>query len=137
MLDRLYAFVFFDESSFDGETAQVAADQFAEESVEVLLVANDQSIKVTSVTNESTGTFINDATVTATLKTSNRIEVEGQSWPLTLNYEVNSDGNYSGLVSKDVALIHNKQYIVEISVDGGDGLFGFWSFIVRAKYRTP
>lgn len=105
--------------------------------MDVLLVANDQTIQVSGVTNQETGAFVNDATVNVSLKTPDGSYVSGQDWPLVLEYEVASDGNYSGLISRDVSLVHNTQYIIEISVAGGDGLAGFWRFARPAKYRTP
>lgn len=44
---------------------------------------------------DGTETIVNDAVMSVTLLDLNQKEVEGQSWPVTMNYIAGTDGDYA------------------------------------------
>lgn len=105
--------------------------------MEVLLIRNDQTVKVLGLQDEISGDYINNATVTARIKDKQGRDVAGETWPITLQYIAASDGNYHGNFDDGIELIVGKIYIVEIAADAGGGLKAFWRFFRTAKYRQP
>lgn len=102
-----------------------------------LYVGNDHLLTLEGVQDAVSGDYLNAATVTATLKTRAGVEVEGDNWPITLDYVADSDGNYQGVIEDGVEITAGKTYIVEITVDAGGDLIGFWRFPVVATWRVP
>lgn len=103
---------------------------------EALYMQNDNLLQITGLQDAATGSYINDATVTVTLKDSADVEVTGQSWPTTLGYVASSNGDYQATLSDQLALIDKADYVAEITADGGSGLKGFWTLRVRARERA-
>lgn len=104
--------------------------------MDVLLIGNDQVLKVLGVQDAITEAYINDATVTARIKLRGN-EVDGQSWPLTLSYVAASNGNYQGLLQDTIDLQPDRPYTIEIRIEGSGGLVGFYRYTRAAVYRTP
>ena len=107
-------------------------------------LGNSGLIEVTGVSDASTGDFINNATVTATLYDSLEgaidsvvdNKVSGETWPITLDYVADSDGNYSGGYSEAVAIEQNTFYYAAITVNAGTGRVGRWIIKVKGKVRS-
>lgn len=107
--------------------------------MDVLLIGNDQTIEVIGLKDEVSGDFINgliDA-VTAHIKNRDGSSVGGETWPVTLDYITDSDGNYRGNLDDAMELVNNRKYVIEIRVDAGAGLKAFWRFMRTAQYREP
>jgi hypothetical protein len=88
-------------------------------------VANTNNLELNGLRNAATGAFVNDATVTVTIKDRAGATVAGVSWPLSMPYVTTSSGNYRAAVSHTLALVAGQWYTAEISATGG-GLVGFW-----------
>lgn len=101
-----------------------------------LLIGNDQTLTLEGLQDEVTLAYINDATVTATVKDRSGNEVAGQSWPLTLDYVVLSNGTYQGNLEDALVLSRGASYFVEITATAGTGK-GFWRFQRKAMDRLP
>lgn len=101
----------------------------------VAFVKNTNLLEVIGLKDAVTGDFINDATVTATIKDAAGEVVAGQSFPVTLAYVPASDGDYRATLGKDLALLDDTEYIAEITAlaTAGDG---FWEFPFQAETRT-
>lgn len=69
----------------------------------------------------ASGSPINDATVTVTLKDREDNLVTGESWPVTLTYVTDSEGDYKGAFSADVDVEKNKEYTAHIVAVAPDG----------------
>jgi hypothetical protein len=80
-----------------------------------LYISNDTQIDVTGLSNADDSSYLNTATVTATLKDASGAEVSGVSWPLTLSYETASDGNYSATIDKAISVVDGASYFLEIT----------------------
>lgn len=100
-----------------------------------LYIGNTMVLEVTGVKFDGETEYLNDATVEATIKDSNHHEVAGQTWPLTLDYVADSDGNYKGTLSSGLELLERKSYDVELTITK-DLNRGFWKEAVKAEYRT-
>lgn len=98
-------------------------------------VDNDNLIAVSGLTNEASGSYINDAAVTCTLYDDDAAEVAGQTWPLTLSYVADSDGIYRGTLEYDLAMTNDTKYLIKIDADGGTGLIGHYEIPVFARTR--
>lgn len=101
--------------------------------MDVLLIGNDQTITLEGLSDEVTGDFLDAADVTATLKTKTGTVIAG---PITLNYIIGSDGDYSGNLPNSVPLVNNRSYIVEIVAEA-NSFRGMWHFPIPAQYRQP
>lgn len=102
--------------------------------MDVLLIGNDQTLLVQSVYDEISESYINNATVTATIKKRDTTNVSGQSWPLTLSYVTDSNGNYRGNLSHDLELVARTKYVIEITIVSGS-FQAFYKFERMADYR--
>lgn len=64
---------------------------------------NTSTVQLQGLQSVVDDSYINDATVTATLYESDEVtEVTGETWPITLDYIASSNGNYAGSFSADV-----------------------------------
>jgi len=59
-----------------------------------IYLSNDNLLSIEGLKNSSSGSYLNDATVTATLKDSGGTTVTGQTFPVTLSYIAQTNGNY-------------------------------------------
>ena len=88
---------------------------------------NDSLIELKGLKNKKTGTFINNGTVTVTLKTLEGVVLTGVTWPVTLN-PTGSGGNYDVNVGEAVDTESHTSGIAEINVSGGG---------LTAKFECP
>lgn len=103
----------------------------------VLLIANDQTVDVIGLQDRVTGSYLNEKLVEVTIFDKTGTEVSGQTWPTVLEYVPASDGDYRGNLSDEMVLLRGKQYFVNIDVDAGGGLKANWRWAVDAQYRKP
>lgn len=102
-----------------------------------LHVGNDNLIEVSDLKNVASGAYINNATVTVTLKDADSVNVNGQSWPVTLNYVTASNGKYRATLVDTLALVVDDTYYATVIADAGDGLKATWANVpVVAQQRT-
>ena len=79
--------------------------------------------------------YANSATVTATLVDSDGDALSGVTWPLTLAYEADSDGNYSGVVAETLSVSAGDSIVAQITAtDSGE--VGYWEVPVVVEART-
>lgn len=93
------------------------------------LYAGNNSIEVLleGLKNASSGSYINDATVTVTIYESDgTTEVTGVSWPVTMTYVTSSNGNYRGIVSADSNIVACTKYKIKISATDSNSNKGEW-----------
>ncbi len=86
---------------------------------------NDNLIKVNGLEDDAAaGTYLNAATVTATLQDPDGSDVTGAT-NITLNYIAASNGNYEGTIESTVTLTVGPGYLLVIDADEG-GVVGHW-----------
>lgn len=85
---------------------------------EFLLIGSDNHYRVDGLM-DGAGQPINDATVNVTLKDLYGNAVSGQAWPLALQYETGSDGDYSGIFQAALQLVEDAVYQADVSIAGG------------------
>lgn len=93
--------------------------------IDALYVGSDTVLEVSKLANPVSGAYVNDATVSATLKDAAGATVIGQSFPLTLTYAGDGLGTYRGTLQDTLAVSENQWYTAEIIAIGG-GLTRFW-----------
>lgn len=79
--------------------------------------------------------FVNDATVTVTIKDSAGVDLVGESWPVTLPFVAASDGIYRKSFDPFVNLVIGEIYDIIINVVGTDALESECVSRVRATER--
>lgn len=89
----------------------------------------------TPMTLSSNGSYVNDATVTMTLKTSAGATVSGAS-ALVLTYVTGSNGKYQGTLPYTLSLTNGETYTLEITGITGGGERAFWALAVDVVDRT-
>lgn len=102
----------------------------------IVYVLNDHIIKVTGLRDGATSQYINDATVQATMVDHNGAEVEGVTWPLTLNYVADSDGNYVGLLEEELKVSPSGIYHLVVDAEAVPDVKGHWRKPVTVKERV-
>jgi hypothetical protein len=100
----------------------------------VLLIDNDNVLEVNGLRNAVTDAFINNATISATLKDIAGVAIAGQTWPLTLPYVTDSEGCYRALLANTLAVSNGKPYTLQITA-AGSGLKASYSVIITAQTR--
>lgn len=103
--------------------------------MDVVYVLNDNLIEVDKLQDASDDLYINDATVTVTLKDSDGTNVTGQSWPLTLDYVADSDGKYQGTLESALSLTVKEHYYAHVDAVKGT-LVAHWEKQLKALTRT-
>jgi hypothetical protein len=101
----------------------------------VIYYKNDMVLKYTAMRNPLTDLPINDATVTAIVKTKTGQNVAGQSWPLTLSYVAGSDGEYQGILESLLEIQIGQRVDVEITITAPGGLDGFLRLNTEVRQR--
>lgn len=87
-----------------------------------IYMQSDNVITVSEVKNALTDAYINNATVTCTLKDSAGVNVLGQTWPLTLSYVSASNGVYKGTLEDGLTLVRGRYYVAHVDIDAGSDL---------------
>lgn len=94
--------------------------------VHILFEGNDMVLEVSALRNEVTGAFLNNATVSVSLSDSEGNPVDGNAWPLALEYVSGSDGIYRVTLADTLALTADARYLAELIADAGAGLRAKW-----------
>ncbi len=100
----------------------------------VMFEDNDMLVEVDGLQDSSDDSYLNAATVTATLKDENGAEVSGQSMPITLGYVAASNGKYQGVLDAAVDLDEGDTGTIEISAAEGT-LEAFWELSYTCRRR--
>lgn len=98
-------------------------------------VANTNVLELRGLQEAIAATYINNATVSVTIKDDCGDNVAGQTWPLTMVYVTGSSGDYRATLFSTVALQAGKRYFAEISVTGPSSEIGFWRYAFRPQTR--
>lgn len=102
-------------------------------------VANTNLLELLGLTDEVEEEFINDALVTCTVKTSAGVEVEGDEWPVTLEYVAGSNGIYRSVLTSELELVAKAHYVAFIDANATtstDERVGHWEFAFTPLKRT-
>jgi len=84
--------------------------------------------------DNSLKSFVNDATVTFTLKNSSNSAVSGAS-SVSMSYVTGTNGVYEGTLEDGVSLTENATYYLEITATGSGDRVGFRRITYTAKYH--
>lgn len=79
-----------------------------------IYISNDNDIVVEGLCLASDGSFVNDATLTVTLKDSNNANVT-DAVDLNVTYVSASNGNYRGTIPAAVSLTESAEYTAIVS----------------------
>ena len=101
-----------------------------------IYLSNDNLLSVSSLRNSSSGSFMNNATVTATLKDTGGTNVSGQTFPVTLSYIADSDGNYQMTLDNALSMVEDTTYVATITATSSSGLYAEWEMTLTATKRT-
>ena len=99
---------------------------------EAIYMSADCLVSWEGMQNESTDAYINDATVTFTLKDSAGVAVSGAE-DVSMTYQSATDGNYHGVLESTVTLTESAHYHLELTATSG-GIVGFRRWPVVARY---
>jgi len=101
-----------------------------------LYISNDNLLSVTGLKNASSGSYMNNSTVTATLKDTAGDVVTGQTFPITLSYIADSDGNYQATLENTLSITEGTTYNATITATSASGLYAEWEMQMTATKRT-
>ena len=97
-----------------------------------IFIDNTSSVQVKGLSSALDNSYINDAIVSITLKDLNGVDIEGESWPVILQYTDGSNGDYTGSFSHDISVEDGTEYIGMIVATLVDGSRGEWPEPVKA-----
>jgi hypothetical protein len=102
--------------------------------IEVISIGSDNIVRLDALTNASSGAFINNATVTFTLKDASGNPILSNQ---TMTYVAASNGRYEGTIPNGTTatMAQNAQYTIEITATSG-ALVLFRKLACIAKYRS-
>ncbi len=103
----------------------------------IVFVNNDNYVELSALKNAITDVFINDATVTVTVKDTDGIEIglpSGESFPKTMAYVADSDGIYRVTFDKETEWIVGTKYVATI-IATSSGLDAEWTIDIIVKVR--
>ncbi len=101
-------------------------------SLEVLAIGSDNLVRLDSLTNASSGAYVNNATATFTLRDQSGTALITNS---AMAYVAASNGRYEGTIPYTQSLTLNAYYTIEITATGG-GFTIFRKLSCIAKYRS-
>jgi len=84
----------------------------------VINIGSDNLIRVDELTNEATDEYVNDATVTMTLRDSD-LEVVSGAQSLSLTYVAASNGRYHGALPDTLSLTAGSLYFLDVTTVSG------------------
>lgn len=88
--------------------------------MEVIYYQNDNIVRLNSLYDNLTSSYVNDATVQLLrIVDSDGAALTGQNWPVSMAYVAGSDGNYAGAVSNGLSVSPKKKYKAVIDVTAG------------------
>jgi hypothetical protein len=102
----------------------------------VAFVGNTNLLEIRGLKSAVEGTFINDATVSVTVKDASGAAITGQTWPTAMIYVAASQGDYRAVIEDDAALTARQTYTAEITVNAGVNRIGFWKYVFKPQDRT-
>ena len=104
---------------------------------DIIFVANSNLLRLNGLKNESTGQFVNSgATVEVTLLDDEDNQVTGATWPISLTYVTDSDGNYEATLPSGLAISPTRCYTALVTADAGGGLVAQFETPLKAVKRT-
>jgi hypothetical protein len=101
---------------------------------QTVYIGNDNLLKLTGLKKQAATAYDNDAVVTAVVTTRAGVEVEGQNMPVTLTYVEDSDGDYTGILYKEIEWELNEPYLAQVTALS-DGLTALWTIRLTARNR--
>lgn len=102
-----------------------------------IYVDNDNVLQLDALTDAVTGSYINDATVTVTVRvgeSSTDTAVSGITWPVTLAYVAASNGKYQAVIDKAIVIVEPTKYYAHITATSGT-TDGKWVIQLLARLR--
>lgn len=91
---------------------------------EVLYVDNDNLVEIDGLKDKTDDTYINDATITATLTDADGTTVTGQTFPASFSYVSESNGKYQLTLEDGLSLTAGAKYTLAISISATGDLIG-------------
>ena len=76
---------------------------------------------VTHVVTNTANEPVNDATVTLTIQDDKKVDITGVTWPFTLPYVTDSNGEYSHTFDAFNSIQAGQYYTLIVNVLGSDG----------------
>ncbi len=101
-----------------------------------VFVANTNVLELLGLKSAIEDEFVNDATVTVTVKNKAGENVTGQTWPTTMDYVAASEGDYRAILEDDLKLEAGKDHTAFIEVDAGADRVGHWEYKFKPIVRT-
>ncbi len=102
----------------------------------IIYLSNDNLLSIEGLMNSSSGSYMNDATVTATLKDSGGTNVSGQTFPVSLAYITATNGNYQATLENTLTMVEGNIYTATISATSSSGgLSAQWDLQLTATKR--
>ena len=101
---------------------------------EVIFLLSDNTIELSGLKDEITGTLINDATVTVTLKDKNDVNVVGETWPLAMT-ALGTGGIYRAVLKDTLTLTLLDRYKAIVDVTTTGGTVGKWTIPAQVTLR--
>lgn len=102
---------------------------------ELFVGGNDNYLQISGLKNGADGTYINDASITATLYDETGAQVTGMTWPAALSYIAASNGNYQLQLTDALSLQAGKYYKIQVDAASG-GLNARWTINIKAQTRS-
>jgi len=100
----------------------------------VMWVDNDMLVEIDGLQDSSDDSYLNAATVTATIKDPDGTEITGQSLPISLSYVSSSNGKYQGVFDTLLSLTVGDTGTIEVTAVEGT-LNAFWSLTYTTRTR--
>jgi hypothetical protein len=101
---------------------------------QTVFVGNDNLLKLTGLKKMAATVYDNEAVVTAVVTTRAGVNVTGQNMPVTLTYVEDSDGDYVGILYKEIEWELNEPYLAHVTAFS-DGLTALWTIRLTARTR--
>jgi len=102
---------------------------------ELVFIGNTNMIELRGLRDELSGEYINDATVTVTIRDLTGTEMDGQQWPATMPYVDGSRGIYRVPIVHSVPFTKDTNYIATITASAAGGTRGEWGMPLLARTR--
>ena len=99
-------------------------------------VGNTNRLELLGLQDSLTADYIDDATVTVTIKDKANVNLTGLSWPQSMSYVTGSDGDYRIILPDNLGWVANMEYYATITATSAGIGVGKWKFKFTARTRA-
>jgi len=100
----------------------------------LFFVSNTNTVIIDELQQSGSSAYVNDATVTCTVKDADGVAVTGETFPVSGSYVAASNGRYEINISSALNVAAGDAVTAEVTATSGS-VTGFWTLPIKVRTR--